>query len=46
MGIETLVRYQGKPERLATLAGTGLESINETGDRWSMPVLFTATLRF
>ncbi len=46
IGVETGPRYQGKPDNLPTLAGTGLESINDTGDRWSMPVLFTASLRF
>jgi hypothetical protein len=46
MGVEALVRYQGRPDTLPTLTGTGLESINATGERWSMPVLFTATLRF
>lgn len=46
IGVETGPRYQGKPDNLSTLVGTGLESINDTGDRWSMPVLFTATLRF
>jgi hypothetical protein len=46
IGLETGPRYQGRPEDAATLEGTGLESINDTGDRWSMPILFTATLRF
>lgn len=46
LGFETGPRYQGKPDQIPTLVGTGLESINETGDRWSMPVLFSATLRF
>ena len=46
IGAETGPRYQGQPESVPTLAGTGLESINDTGERWSMPVLFTATLRF
>ena len=46
VGLETGPRYQGQPEGVPTLVGTGLESINETGDRWSMPVLFTASLRF
>jgi hypothetical protein len=46
LGLETGPRYQGQPEGVPTLVGTGLESINETGDRWSMPVLFTASLRF
>ena len=46
LGLETGPRYQGRPDDVATLDGTGLESINDTGDRWTMPVLFTATLRF
>lgn len=46
VGVETGPRYQSKPTNLATLTGTGLESINDAGDRWSMPVLFTATLQF
>jgi len=46
LGVETVARYQGKPDNLVTLSGTGLESINEAGDRWSMPVLFTVTARF
>jgi hypothetical protein len=44
--VETGPRYQSSPDNLATLSGTGLENINETGERWSMPVLFTASLRF
>jgi hypothetical protein len=28
------------------LAGTGLEPINDTGSRWSVPVLATLTFRF
>ncbi len=46
IGLETGPRFQSKPDNVPTLGGTGLESINDTGDRWSMPVLFTATLRF
>jgi hypothetical protein len=46
IGVETGPRFQSKPDDLPTLDGTGLESINDTGDRWSMPVLFSATLRF
>jgi len=46
IGIETGPRYQTKPSRLNGLAGTGLESINDTGSRWSMPVLATVTFRF
>jgi hypothetical protein len=39
LGVETVARYQTKLDDLATLSGTGLESINDTGDRWSMSVL-------
>jgi hypothetical protein len=46
IGVETGPRFQSKPDDLTTLVGTGLESINDTGDRLSMPVLFAATLRF
>jgi hypothetical protein len=46
IGVETGPRYQTKPSRLNGLAGTGLESINDTGSRWSMPVLATLTFRF
>jgi hypothetical protein len=45
-GIEAGIRYQTKPGRLDGLAGTGLEAINDTGSRWSLPVLATLTFRF
>ena len=46
LGIEAGVRYQTAPGELEGLAGTGLETINDTGSRWSLPVLATITLRF
>jgi hypothetical protein len=46
IGLETGPRYQTKPSRLNGLAGTGLEPINDTGSRWSMPILGTITFRF
>ena len=46
LGIEAGVRYQTKPSGLDGLAGTGLEPINDTGSRWSLPVLATVTFRF
>jgi hypothetical protein len=46
IGVETGPRYQTKPSRLNGLAGTGLEPINDTASRWSMPVLATLTFRF
>lgn len=45
-GIETGPRYQTKPKGLQGLAGTGLERINDTGSRWSMPFLATLRVRF
>lgn len=46
IGVETGPRYQTKPSRLNGLAGTGLDSINDTGSRWSMPIVGTVTFRF
>jgi hypothetical protein len=46
LGIEAGLRYQTSPSRLNGLAGTGLEPINDTGSRWSLPVLATVTFRF
>jgi hypothetical protein len=45
-GVEAGVRYHTKLTDLEGLAGTGLESINDTGDRWSFPVVGTVKLRF
>jgi hypothetical protein len=46
LGMETGPRYQTKPSALQGLAGTGLEAINDTGSRWSMPFLATLRVRF
>lgn len=46
LGIEAGLRYQTKPSRLNGLAGTGLEPINDTGSRWSVPVMATVSFRF
>lgn len=46
LGLETGPRYQTGLSDLEGLAGTGLESINDTGSRWSMPLVATLTLRF
>jgi hypothetical protein len=43
-GIEAGLRYQTGPSDIEGLAGTGLEGINDTGSRWSLPL--TATLKF
>jgi hypothetical protein len=44
LGFETGPRFQTDLSDIDGLAGTGLESINDTGSRWSMP--FIGTLRF
>jgi hypothetical protein len=46
LGFETGPRYQTGLSDLEGLAGTGLEPINDTGSRWSMPFLATVTFRF
>ena len=46
LGLETGPRYQTGPSDLEGLAGTGLERINDTGSRWSMPVVATLRFRF
>jgi hypothetical protein len=46
LGIEAGLRYQSGPSDVEGLAGTGLEPINDTGSRWSVPVLATVTFRF
>jgi hypothetical protein len=46
LGLEAGIRYQTKPSALRGLAGTGLDNINDTGSRWSVPVLGTVSFRF
>jgi hypothetical protein len=46
VGVETGPRYQTKPSRLNGLAGTGLDRINDTASRWSMPIVGTVSFRF
>jgi hypothetical protein len=46
LGLETGPRYQTGPSDLEGLAGTGLEPINDTRSRWSMPVVATLSFRF
>jgi hypothetical protein len=46
LGLETGPRYQTGLGDLDGLAGTGLETINDTGSRWSMPIVATLRLRF
>jgi len=46
IGAEIGLRYQPGLSRAPILEGTGLESINETGGRWALPVSAFATWRF
>jgi hypothetical protein len=46
LGLEGGLRYQTSPSDLEGLAGTGLEPINDTGSRWSLPLLASVTFRF
>lgn len=46
LGIETGPRYQTGLSDIEGLAGSGLETINDTGSRWSMPIVATIMLRF
>ncbi len=46
LGVETGPRYQTGLSDVEGLAGTGLESINDVGSRWSMPILASIRLRF
>jgi hypothetical protein len=45
-GLEAGLRYHTKLTEIEGLTGTGLESLNDTGDRWSFPVVGTLKLRF
>jgi hypothetical protein len=46
LGIETGPRYQTGLSDLDGLAGTGLEPINDTGSRWSLPIMASLRIRF
>lgn len=46
LGAEAGLRWQGALKGLEGLAGTGLENINDVGQRWSLPVSAVLTFRF
>lgn len=46
IGAEIGLRFQPKPSRAPILIGTGLENINDTGSRWSLPISAFMTWRF
>jgi hypothetical protein len=46
LGLEAGLRYHTKLQRLNGLAGTGLENLNDAGDRWAFPVAGVLKFRF
>lgn len=46
LGGEVGLRWQGKLKDIEGLAGTGLENLNDVGQRWSLPVSAVLTFRF
>lgn len=46
LGVEAGLRWTGDLTDLEGLAGTGLENLNDSSRRWSMPVLGTLAFRF
>ena len=46
LGVETGIYYQGKPGQVEGLAGTGLENLNDVGNRWSLPLLANLIIKF
>jgi hypothetical protein len=45
-GVEARLRWTGDLAELDGLAGTGLENLNASSSRWTMPVLGTVSVRF
>lgn len=46
LGVETGPRWTGNLEDVEGLAGTGLENLNDSSRRWTMPILGTFTVGF
>jgi opacity protein-like surface antigen len=46
LGVEGNLRWTGDLSDLEGLAGTGLENLNDSSSRWTLPVLGTITIRF
>lgn len=46
LGIELGLRRQGKPSAAPLFADPGLQGVNDTGSRWSLPISAFATVRF
>jgi hypothetical protein len=46
LGVEAGLRWTGDLSDLEGLAGTGLENLNDSSSRWTLPVMGTLTFRF
>jgi opacity protein-like surface antigen len=46
LGVEAGLRWTGDLSDVEGLAGTGLENLNDSSRRWTLPVLGTLTVRF
>lgn len=46
LGVEAGLRWSGNLSDLEGLAGTGLENLNDSSSRWTLPVLGTLTVKF
>ena len=46
LGVEAGLRWTGDLAEVEGLAGTGLENLNDSSSRWTLPVLGTLTVRF
>jgi hypothetical protein len=46
LGIEAGLRWSGNLSDIEGLSGTGLENLNDSSSRWTLPVLGTVSFRF
>ena len=46
LGVELGLRYQGKPGAAPLFTDANLQNVNDTGDRWSIPISAFMSVRF
>lgn len=46
LGVEGALRWTGNLSDVEGLAGTGLENLNDSSSRWTLPILGTLTVKF
>jgi hypothetical protein len=46
LGVELGLRYQGKPGAAPLFTDPNLQNVNDTGNRWSLPISVFMTVRF